>query len=211
MLKKIILILFLFTGLSAFADENYLNSVIINNVNNETSVILRSDAVASLKRKILAPDKIILTVKGLTQSPNITTLYKNTPNANGVTIQNDGDNSVIISIQAPDISKAGIVFETPDASPVLVSSKTDRQRTIWFFISLLLLVYALYSAKRSTDNSFIKDINELNKEREKALYQNFKKEIALLPDKNYKLKSYKKYVLNGGTLRNYSQKSMLLK
>ena len=50
------------------------------------------------------------------------------------------------------------------------------------------------------------DINEIIKEREKALYQNFKKEVATMPSMNYRLKGYSKHVLKGETIRSYESR-----
>ena len=74
MLKKIFVTLILFAGLAAFAGENYLNSVVIENNDGLTSVILRSDHITKIKRDIESTDKIVLTLKGISQSPDINTL-----------------------------------------------------------------------------------------------------------------------------------------
>ncbi len=211
MLKKILLILTLFTGLASFAQDNFLNSIIIDKNNNDTAIILRTDEIAGIKRKIESSDKVILTLKNVVKSPDLNTLYKNNASVSGIAVQDDRTNGLNIYIQAPDIAKANIIFETPDSSPVSVKTEANNQKSIWTMASILIFLLAVYSARKSSEKNAVKDINVINKEREKALYRNFQKEIALMPDTNYKLKSYKKYVLDGGTLRNYEKKSMLLK
>lgn len=205
MLKKILLTLIIFTGLAAFAGENYLNSVVIENNDGETSVILRSDEVAKVKREVEAPDKVILTLKGISQSPDINTLYKNSSNVSGLIIQNDGNNDLKVYIEAPGISKADIVFDTPNSAPVTVSDASGEERIVWSIISIAILLLVMRSAKNISPKPAKKDINEIIKEREKALYRNFQKEVAAMPSMGYKLKSYKKHVLKGETLRHYSQ------
>ena len=211
MLKKILLILTLFTGLASFAQDNFLNSIIIDKNNNDTAIILRTDEIAGIKRKIESSDKVILTLKNVVKSPDLNTLYKNNASVSGIAVQDDRTNGLNIYIQAPDIAKANIIFETPDSSPVSVKTEANNQKSIWTMASILIFLLAVYSARKSSEKNAVKDINVINKEREKALYRNFQKEIALMHDTNYKLKSYKKYVLDGGTLRNYEKKSMLLK
>ena len=188
MLKKILLTLIIFTGLSAFAGENYLNSVVIENNDGETSVILRSDEVTKVKREVQAPDKIILTLKGISQSPDINTLYKNASNVNGLIIQNEGNNDLKVYIEAPGISKADIVFDTPNSAPVTVSDASGEERVVWSVISIAILLLVMRSAKNISPKPVKKDINELIKEREKALYRNFQKEVASMPSMGYKLK-----------------------
>ena len=63
MLKKFLLTLILIlAGASAFAADNFLNSIVIDNVDGETSVVLRSDEVAKIKREIETPNKIVLNI-----------------------------------------------------------------------------------------------------------------------------------------------------
>lgn len=50
------------------------------------------------------------------------------------------------------------------------------------------------------------DINEIIKEREKALYKNFQKEVSTMPSMNYRLKGYSKHVLKGETIRSYESR-----
>lgn len=201
MLKKIILILVIFTGLSAFAADNFLNSVVIDNSDGQLSVILRADKLAKVRKEIETADKIVLYLYGIEQSPDINTLYKNTSNVNGVAIQSDGNNDIKIYLDAKGISKANVVLETPNAAPITVVSRTREDKILWSIISLIILFAAMRSAKKQTAP---KSKDELLKEREMALYKNFQKEVDAMTVPNYKLKSYKKHVLKGETLRHYN-------
>lgn len=206
MLKNLFLTLIIFTGLSAFAGENYLNSVVISNNDGETSIVLRSDEVAKVKKEVEAADKVVLTLKGISQSPAINTLYKNTSDINGLVIQNGVNKELKIYIEAPNISKANVVFETPNSAPVAVNDAVQEEKIIWSLISVALLFAVMYSAKNISEKPIKQDINEIIKEREKALYRNFQKEVATLPSINYKLKGYRKHVLKGETIRSYESK-----
>jgi hypothetical protein len=206
MFKKILLILILFTGLGAFASENYLNAVVVSQNDGDVSVVLRSDEIAKVKKVVEAPDKIVLTLKGITSAPDISTLYKNAVDVNGFVIRNEGANELKIYIEAPNISKADIIFETPNSAPITVVDNSIQERFIWSIISVLLLVGVMLSAKNVSNNPPQKDINEVIKEREMALYRNFQKEVATLPSMNYRLKGYSKHVLKGETIRSYESR-----
>ena len=206
MLKKILLTLIIFTGLAAYAGENFLNTVVLENNDGAYSIVLRSDEVAKVKKDVEAPDKIVLTLKGISQSPDVNTLYKNTPEVSGLVIQNSGNNEVKIFINAPDISKANIIFETPNSAPILVGEAFEEEKIVWSVISIALLPLVMRSARSISAEPEQKDINKIIKEREIALYRNFQKEVASMPSMNYKLKSYKKHVLKGETIRNYESK-----
>ena len=205
MLKKLLVTICLFSGLAAFASDNYLNSVVIDNNDGQTSVILRSDHITKLKREIESPDKIVLTMKGISQSPDINTLYKNASKVKGLVIENAKNNELKIYIEAPAISMANIVFETPDSSPVTVKSVVGEGKVLWSIISIILLLMVMRSA-RKTKPQPQPDINEIIKEREKAMYRNFQKELSASPKINYRLKSYSKHVLKGETIRSYESR-----
>lgn len=201
MLKKIILIFAIFMGLSACAAENFLNSVVIDNNDGQMSVILRADKLTKVRKEIDSPDKIVLYMKGIEQSPDINTLYKNTSNINGVAVQSVGNNDIKIYLDAKGISKANVVLETPNSSPITVVNRTNEEKVLWIVISILILLAVMRTARKQPVE---KSREELIKEREMALYKNFQKEVASMPNINYKLKSYKKHVLKGETLRHYS-------
>ena len=63
------------------------------------------------------------------------------------------------------------------------------------------------SAKKMAKEPEKQDITEIIKEREKALYKNFQKEVATIPSINYKLKGYRKHVLKGETIRAYENRT----
>lgn len=204
MLKRILLTSLILIGMSAFAADNSLNSVIVSKNDGKTSIVLRSDEIAKVKKEVENVDRIILSLKGISQSPDINTLYKNTSDVRGLVIQNDGNNGLKIYIEAPEISKADIVFETPNSTPITVSDTFNEGKLIWSAISVLLLLIVMRSARNI--NNVQKDINEIIKEREMALYRNFQKEVSTLPSINYKLKSYRKHVLKGETIRSYENR-----
>ena len=206
MLKNILTFLVLVFGLSAFAADNYLNSIVIENTDINEVIILRSDALAKIKKETENSDKIILTVKNIKQSPDINTLYRNISGASGLIVENDG-NDLKIYIESPNISNAKVVFQTPNSAPITVSDTNEKSRFVWSVLSLLIMLFVIFNSSRnSSAEQDKKDINEIIKEREKALYKSFQKEVATLPSMNYKLKSYSKHVLKGETIRSYESR-----
>lgn len=208
MLKKFLLTLILIlAGVSAYATDNFLNSVVVDNVDGETSIVLRADEIAKVKREIESPNKIVINLKGIKQSPDINTMYKNTTKVKGLAIQSEKNNELKIYIEAPEIAKANVVFDTPNSAPLTVSSVVSEGKVLWCIISICLLLMVMRSAKNAKPKVVTKpDINEVIKEREKALYRNFQKEVATMPSMNYKLKSYSKHVLKGETIRSYESR-----
>ena len=206
MFKKILLTLLLLTGVCVYASDNYLNSVIVSKTEDNTSIILRADEITKVKKEVVNPDRIIVTLKGITQAPSVDTLYKNISDVNGLIIQNEGNNEVKIYVDAPEISKADIVFETPDSAPITVVNNIGEEKIVWSIISIAILLLVMRSAKNINTKPAKHDIAELIKEREKTLYKNFQKEVATVPSINYKLKGYRKHVLKGETIRSYESR-----
>lgn len=206
MFKKILLTLILLTGVCAYASDNYLNSVIVSKTEDNTSIILRADEITKVKKEVVNPDRIIVTLKGITQAPSVDTLYKNISDVNGLVIQNEGNNEVKIYVDAPEISKADVVFETPDSAPITVINNVGEEKIVWSIISIAILLLIMRSAKNINTKPAEPNIADLIKEREKALYKNFQKEVATIPSINYKLKGYRKHVLKGETIRSYESR-----
>lgn len=207
MFKKILLTLILFSGLSAFASENYLNSVVVSKNDGKTSIILRTDEITKVKKEVEAVDKIVVTLKGVTQSPALNTLYKNISDVNGLIIQSENNGELKIYVEAPEISKADVVFETPNSAPITVINKINEEKAVWSIISIALLLLIMNSAKKMAKEPEKQNITEIIKEREKTLYKNFQKEVATIPSINYKLKGYRKHVLKGETIRAYENRT----
>lgn len=207
MFRKILLTLILFSGLSAFASENYLNSVVVSKNDDRTSIILRTDEITRVKKEIENQNRITVTLKGITQSPTINTLYKNISDVNSLIIQSEINNELKIYVEAPDIAKADVVFETPNSAPITAINNVNEEKIVWSIISVALLLAIMCSAKNITKEPVQRDISEIIKEREKALYRNFQKEVATIPSINYKLKGYRKHVLKGETIRAYENRT----
>ena len=199
MFKKILLTLILFSGLSAFASENYLNSVVVSKNDGKTSIILRTDEITKVKKEVEAADKIVVTLKGVTQSPALNTLYKNISDVNGLIIQSENNGELKIYVEAPEIAKADVVFETPNSAPITVINKINEEKAVWSVISIALLLLIMNSAKKMAKEPEKQDITEIIKEREK--------EVATIPSINYKLKGYRKHVLKGETIRAYENRT----
>ena len=205
MLKNILTLLFLSIGIMAQASDNFLNSVVISKNDGQTSVILRTDEITKIKRNVESSNEVVLTLKNIKQSDDIDTLYKNISDVNGLIIQSYG-NDLKLYIEAPEISKADIVFDTPNSAPITVSNGKSEGMAVWSVVSVILLLIVMYSAKNANIDAPKKDINEIIKEREKEMYRNFQKEMAALPSINYKLKGYRKHVLKGDTIRSYENR-----
>ncbi len=194
-MKKILLtvITILFTAVSgAFAADNFLNMVILEGTGNSYNVILRSDAAAVVKRVVENNNKITLEIKGLTSSENISTLYRNTSAANGVIVENVGNNAIKVHVQGKNIANANIIFDTPATAPIVVTDKVSKNTIGWSIFAVAVLCFLFAKSREIKVDPRVKAREAMQKsmrDREIAMYRNYKREMLTMPSIDYKIKN----------------------
>lgn len=117
---------FTFVGSNAFASDNVLQAIQVDGVKDSYNIILKSDDIADLKKTIQAPNKMILTLKGIRASKTINTIYNNTSSVDSVVVEPMGEDAVKISVQADNAANAEVNFDTLK-TPLGVLDKTQTQ------------------------------------------------------------------------------------
>lgn len=185
---RLVVTLIMMLGMSmsaCFASQNFLNSVVFENIDGQVNVILRSDKFVNLKKTVQSPNEITLTTKGMTSSANLTTIYKNFDKDGKVIVENGEKGELKLHIISPEVSSANIIFNTPDSSPIYVGERFGQQKTNWAFSMLVIGLIVLFSTNISTRKIALR--REL-RDREIEFYK------AKLPSMNYQ-PSYK-YSIN---------------
>ncbi len=214
-MKKIlltILTILLTAYSSVFAADNFLNTVILEGTGNGYNIILRSDAVASVKRTVENSNKIVLDIKGLTSADNISTIYKNTSAANGVIVENINNNMIRIYVQGKDISKANIIFDTPASAPVVVGDKVSNNAICWSIFAGIILCFIFAKSREIKVDPRAKAKEAVQKnmrEREIAMYKNYRKELLTIPSIDYKVTNprMKRAIRRADTIRHLQRVS----
>lgn len=193
-MKKLILIItiFLLTVTSAFAGDNYLNTVILEGTDGGYNVILRSDNLASVKKISQGQNKLTLDIKGVSTANNLTTMYRNTSDADSVIVENSGPNSVKVHINAANASNSNIIFDTPASSPVVVSDAISRNTLIWSIVAFIGLSCIFFMSKNIKDDpheEIAEAIQKNMRDREIEMYKNYRKELLTIPSIDYKVKN----------------------
>lgn len=128
--KEILLLLFVigfsFIGNKVLASDNVLQAIQVDGVKDSYNIVLKSDDVADLKKTVQAPNKMVLTLKGIRASKTINTIYNNTSSVDSVVVEPINDDTVKILIQAENVGNAGIHFDTLK-TPLGVLDKTQKQ------------------------------------------------------------------------------------
>lgn len=193
-MKKLIILftIFILSISGAFASDNLLNTVILEGTDNGYNVVLRSDSIASVRRIISSDNKLTLDIKGLASANNLSTIYKNTSDANSVIVENSGSNEVKIHIQAKDIVKANIIFDTPASAPIVVSDKVSNDAIAWSALAFIVLCIIFAKSKNIKDDpheEIAEAIQKNMRDREIAMYKSYKKELLTIPSIDYKIKN----------------------
>ncbi len=193
-MKKLFLILtiFMLTIGSAIAGDNFLNTVILEGAENGYNIILRSDNLAGVKRIQNGKDKLTLEIKGLTASNSLSTLYRNTSDANSVIVENAGANAVKIHINAKNAANSNIIFDTPASSPIVVSDTISRNMLIWSALAFIIISSIFLMSKNIKDDPQEEITEALQKnmrDREIEMYRNYRKELLTIPSIDYKIKN----------------------
>ena len=165
-MKRLLLILIIFvvnSVLPAAAAENYLNSVVLEGVDNSYNVILRSDAPARVKKSLKSDDSMILTLKGVTAADNVNTVYKNTSNVNNIVVANSSNGELKIYINAKNIAGANVLFNTPNSAPIPVGDKFAREKMIWAMCLICFSALMIHNLK-AKNRRIVKKINMRDRE-----------------------------------------------
>ncbi len=193
-MKKLFLILTLliFSITSARAADNYLNTVILEGAEGGYNVILRSDSLAAVKRIPEGQNKLTLEVKGATASNSLSTIYKNTSDANSVIVENAGANAVKVHINAKDAVNSNIIFDIPGSSPVVVSDTVSKNMLLWSALAFVMLSGLFFMSKNIKEDPHAEIAEALQKnmrDREIEMYRNYRKELLTIPSIDYKIKN----------------------
>ena len=208
-----IITIFTLTCSIAHANDNFLNAVVLEGIENGGyNILLRSDAIASVRRTVQNNNKITLDIKGLTASDNLSTLYKNSPDTNGIVVENIGNNEVKIHIQGENIAKANIIFDSPASAPVVVADKVSKNTVIWSIvagIALCVLLAKSRNIKVDTEAKIRDGVRKNLRDREIAMYKNYRRELLTIPHIDHKVTNprVKRTIRKADTIRHLQRVS----
>lgn len=208
-MKKILLTIvtmLIMISTAVASSDNFLNAVVLEGTDSGYNIVLRSDAVASVKRIVENNNKIVLDIKGLTSSDDISTVYKNTSAANGVIVENIGNNSIRVQVQGKNISNANVIFDTPASAPIVVTDNVSKKTVGWSVAALVLLCFIFAKSrdlKVDTRAKVREAVQKNMRDREIAMYKNYRREMLTIPSIDYKIKNprLKKVIRRADTIR----------
>lgn len=201
-MKKIFLILgiliaFIVTGLGVSAKTNQLHTITLDKSNGNYNIILDTDSISKVTRKVLSGNEIVLELSGITSPDTVNALYKGTESIDNLVIENAGFNKLKIYITAPDIQAASVIMQPSFGKETVVGDSFPADKVIWsVFVLVVLAAVVKRSIKRTNeDNSFA--IKRDIKDREIALYKQYRRSLdegVSLKSKDAKMQSILKKI-----------------
>lgn len=171
------LIAFVFMGLNVAARANQLHTITFEKNNGSYNIILDTDSISKVSRKVLSDNEIELQLFGVTSSDTVNALYKGSDTIDNLIIENAGLNKLKVYISAPNIKSSSVIMNPADGAQTLVGESFPVDKAIWtLFVLAVLCVVVSRSIKRTNEeNSLLikKDI----KDREIALYRQYRKSM----------------------------------
>lgn len=130
-MKKVFLVLFisLFTAINVMASDNVLQSVQIEPMGDSFNIVLVADNSVSIKKTIQAPNRIMLSLKGIRASKTLSTIYKNVSNVDNIIVEPFGVDGLNIMFQAENASNASVTFDSL-VSSVKVQDRANPKKEI---------------------------------------------------------------------------------
>ncbi len=130
-MKKVFLVLFisLFTAMSVLASDNVLQSVQIEPMGDSFNIVLVADNSVSIKKTVQAPNRIMLSLKGIRASKTLSTIYKNVSNVDNIIVEPFGVDGLNIMFQAENASNASVTFDSI-VSSVKVQDRANPKKEI---------------------------------------------------------------------------------
>ena len=112
MMKRTLLFFGIFLSmLTAYAEENVLQSIEIVPVKDTYNIVLVSDKAVDVKKTVKAPNQITLDLKDIRASKSLNTVYNNVSNVDTVMVEPAG-NGVSIFFQAENAQGASVSFDS---------------------------------------------------------------------------------------------------
>lgn len=201
-MKKIFLILgfliaFIITGLNVSAKANQLHSITLERNNGSYNIILDTDSLSKVTRKIVSDNEIVLELFGITSSDTVNALYKGSGAIDNLVIEHAGLNKLKIYVSAPNVKSATVIMQPVAGEETLVGETFPVDKAIWsVFVLAILGVVVKRSIKRTNEDNKISIKRDI-KDREIALYRQYRRSLdegVSLQSKDAKIKNILKKI-----------------
>lgn len=180
------LAVFMLSCLIANAKTNILHSITLEKYQNGYNILLDTDNITKVSKKNVSDNEIVLDLYGIKSSDTVNALYKGTDNIDNLVIENTGNNSIKIYITAQDIKHSSVITKSLTGENILVPEQLPMDKTLWGIFVLVMFGLVFVIAKKHVKEDEKIGIKKDIKEREIALYRQYRKNFTQDMNLNYK-------------------------
>ena len=181
-MKKIFLILsiviaFALSVLSVNAKSNQLHTLTLEKISDGYNIVLDTDELARVNKKVISNDEIVLELSGITTADTVNALYKGVESIDNLVVEKSGLNKVKVYVTAPNIKFASVIMQPFDGEGTLVGESFPWNKVLWsVFVLIALIAVAKRSIRKTNDENSLLIKRDI-KDREIALYRQYRRSL----------------------------------
>lgn len=126
MKKSFLIVSMLLSAVSAFANDNVLQTIQIEPVRDTYNIVLISDKVVDVRKDVEEAGTVLLSLKGIRASEMLNTVYNGTSDIDSVIVTPKGDDVVEIRVKGDNVERSTVTFESL-TSGVKVASAPKKE------------------------------------------------------------------------------------
>jgi len=192
------LITFIFTSAVVKAADNALHTITLEKNNAGYNIILVSDKVVKVNKKVISDNELMLTINGINSAETVNAIYKGTNSIDSLIIENIAQNKLRVHIKADNIRNSTLIVDPIYGEPTIVGESLPLDKILWsvFVVAMFSVIFRISKEITEEEDKILirKDI----KEREIELYRKYKQEMVTNPDmglsKDFRMKKMMKKI-----------------
>ena len=192
-----LIIVFIVTGLAVNAKTNQLHTITLEQSNGSYNIILDTDSISKVTRKVISNNEIVLEISGITSTDTVNALYKGTGAIDNLVVENAGLNKLRIYVSAQNIKSSSVIMQPAMGTETIVGETFPVNKAVWsVFVLVVLGVVIRRSIKRTKEDNDILIKRDI-KDREIAMYRQYRRSLdegVSLPSKDTKMKNILKKI-----------------
>lgn len=179
-MKKIfltIIFIFMITAIAVQAKGNYLHTITLEKNNGSYNVILDTDKISKVTRKVLSEREIVLDVSDISAADTVNALYKGTNEVDNLVIENNEPNNLKIYITAANIKDASVIIKPVNGEGIITGESFPVKKAVWAGFVILLFAGIFAGAKKVSEQDAKILIKQDIKDREIQMYRKYRKNL----------------------------------
>jgi len=181
-MKKTFLILgilaaFFVTCLAVNAKTNQLHTITLENNNGNFNIVLDTDSISKVTRKVVSDNEIVLELSGITSADTVNALYKGTEAVDNLVIENAGLNKLKIYVSAQNIKNSSVIMNPESGDISLVGESFPADKALWSMFVLTVLGLIIRKSVKRTNEENSLSIKRDIKEREIEMYRKYRRSL----------------------------------